>query len=914
MVRSILFTGDCPAARRVREKEEVERRQQQLAARQVAACEARHGDSGRSQNSMRKTTGNKVYAASLHPMKRAINEYLARLAECGIGEVAAVAPPAAGSQARAETWVLALETRDLLTVTAMGAAGFRPDHIVVPQPSQTEAEAMRILCPDLVVMELTSHELLQALEARTSPEHMRLTALGWPGVFGVVWLDYCGSFASGAGRQRQGDIKALISTPLISQRALVAVTLSQRGMPHLYQHDFVDLLVLLVRHLAERAGFVAQVSGVAAYKISAPMCTCAFLLTCTSAAQREGAGRDTPRADAMAKVAGPVGKNLTFFAGEWGVLRSLDAITPAAAAARRVAAGFASEVQRWTAPGARALVQDGRLLSVAEALLMLPPACVGKVSVAIADPLDAILAESMVVQGRFGACARKDGEVQDGLRDKHRLELVPASVHEVLLTPQKAAYECVWLGYEAGRPFAARELRECHLWQDLGQVFSSGLLNLSQHAVGDGVTGGRTGKDVAVLGVCVNYAPNCECWEDSAVDWLERGVQAAGEREGLHVETLRVFRYMLESPRMAIIFRVSRAYLSTPPEGTWPRSMPSSKDEPDIRLGGGFVTQEVADADAGGEDKAVGEVGGPCVRRWLDVAGWDRHRAKRPTGSGVKYLKVSAYVADLLDFLAGEDPRACASGPPHSHECGPFHVALHEPGFLHVLPALVGSEAEMAGGVAGEAGAEGGQGRKRVVCLTNDEIQMEALAAMSSCSSCIACAPQNHHDLGGPVLVGNRAAVLLEDRGLHSWLEMWGAAVKRWIASPSTSNSPTPAAVGATAGWEEAATRNEASKLNVRALVVMAEQTDKDAAAALQGMLSAAAAEVDLHVLVDEQSSVVCESRRFFVGSFLIGPFDATHALLTKWEAIRPPLMLHADSKRLRALRHPEAPRQASRP
>ena len=914
MVRSILFTGDCPAARRVREKEEVERRQQQLAARQVAACEARHGDSGRSQNSMRKTTGNKVYAASLHPMKRAINEYLARLAECAIGEVAAVAPPAAGSQARAETWVLALETRDLLTVTAMGAAGFRPDHIVVPQPSQTEAEAMRILCPDLVVMELTSHELLQALEARTSPEHMRLTALGWPGVFGVVWLDYCGSFASGAGRQRQGDIKALISTPLISQRALVAVTLSQRGMPHLYQHDFVDLLVLLVRHLAERAGFVAQVSGVAAYKISAPMCTCAFLLTCTSAAQREGAGKDTPRADAMAKVAGPVGKNLTFFAGEWGVLRSLDAITPAAAAARRVAAGFASEVQRWTAPGARALVQDGRLLSVAEALLMLPPACVGNVSVAIADPLDAILAESMVVQGRFGACAREDGEVQDGLRDKHRLELVPASVHEVLLTPQKAAYECVWLGYEAGRPFAARELRECHLWQDLGQVFSSGLLNLSQHAVGDGVTGGRTGKDVAVLGVCVNYAPNCECWEDSAVDWLERGVQAAGEREGLHVETLRVFRYMLESPRMAIIFRVSRAYLSTPPEGTWPRPMPWSKDEPDIRLGGGSATQEVADADAGGEDKAVGEVGGPCVRRWLDVAGWDRHRAKRPTGSGVKYLKVSAYVADLLDFLAGEDPRACASGPPHSHECGPFHVALHEPGFLHVLPALVGSEAEMAGGVAGEAGAEGGQGRKRVVCLTNDEIQMEALAAMSSCSSCIACAPQNHHDLGGPVLVGNRAAVLLEDRGLHSWLEMWSAAVKRWIASPSTSNSPTPAAVGATAGWEEAATRNEASKLNVRALVVMAEQTDKDAAAALQGMLSAAAAEVDLHVLVDEQSSVVCESRRFFVGSFLIGPFDATHALLTKWEAIRPPLMLHADSKRLRALRRPQAPRQASRP
>ena len=74
---------------------------------------------------------------------------------------------------------------------------------------------------------------------------------------------------------------------------------------------------------------------------------------------------------------------------------------------------------------------------------------------------------------------------------------------------------------------------------------------------------------------------------------------------------------------------------------------------------------------------------------------------------------------------------------------------------------------------------------------------------------------------------------------------MWGAAVKRWIASPSTSNNPTPAAVVATTGREEAATRNEAAKHNVRVLVVMAEQTDKDAAAALQGMLSAAAAEVD---------------------------------------------------------------------
>ena len=36
------------------------------------------------------------------------------------------------------------------------------------------------------------------------------TALVRAGFFGFVWLDYCGSFASGAGRQRQGDILSLL--------------------------------------------------------------------------------------------------------------------------------------------------------------------------------------------------------------------------------------------------------------------------------------------------------------------------------------------------------------------------------------------------------------------------------------------------------------------------------------------------------------------------------------------------------------------------------------------------------------------------------------------------------------------------------------------------------------------------------
>ena len=57
-------------------------------------------------------------------------------------------------------------------------------------------------------MELTSHELLEALETK-SAQHAHLTSLGWPGFFSVVWLDYCGSFASSAGRQRQASPKPL---------------------------------------------------------------------------------------------------------------------------------------------------------------------------------------------------------------------------------------------------------------------------------------------------------------------------------------------------------------------------------------------------------------------------------------------------------------------------------------------------------------------------------------------------------------------------------------------------------------------------------------------------------------------------------------------------------------------------------
>ena len=77
MVRSILFTGDCPAAREVHEKKLEERRKQRADCSKSAAKAAA---GARSKSNMSKTTGTATYRASVSPVKLSINEYLARLA------------------------------------------------------------------------------------------------------------------------------------------------------------------------------------------------------------------------------------------------------------------------------------------------------------------------------------------------------------------------------------------------------------------------------------------------------------------------------------------------------------------------------------------------------------------------------------------------------------------------------------------------------------------------------------------------------------------------------------------------------------------------------------------------------------------------------------------------------------------
>ena len=81
-----------------------------------------------------------------------------------------------------------------------GSAG----RVAIPNPDEEECAAMVAAEPALLAVPLTSHALLGALAAGCVPSGAvgprgQLVGRGWAGRFPLVWLDYCGTFASAAG-------------------------------------------------------------------------------------------------------------------------------------------------------------------------------------------------------------------------------------------------------------------------------------------------------------------------------------------------------------------------------------------------------------------------------------------------------------------------------------------------------------------------------------------------------------------------------------------------------------------------------------------------------------------------------------------------------------------------------------------
>ena len=190
-------------------------------------------------------------------VKQAINAWLASLAHFALADRCLHRLP----------WALLLETSKLHTLNALCEAntGITPSTTVVPNPDETHCKHMA--ARGVNSFRQTSHALLATLCGDGHDRHaqnkdtqkgsqqrcdLKQQCPTWPGVFDVVWLDYCGTFASIPGRHRRNDIYCLLrknllaavaaavpsgSTKTTKLRSLLAVTFSQRGVAPLYPHE-----------------------------------------------------------------------------------------------------------------------------------------------------------------------------------------------------------------------------------------------------------------------------------------------------------------------------------------------------------------------------------------------------------------------------------------------------------------------------------------------------------------------------------------------------------------------------------------------------------------------------------------------------------------------------------------------------
>jgi hypothetical protein len=172
-------------------------------------------------------------------------------------------------------------------------------------------------------------------------------------------------------------------------------------------------------------------------------------------------------------------------------------------------------------------------------------------------------------------------------------------------------------------------------------------------------------------------------------------------------------QYTVDRPCMALVFRVLEA------PGLAPLFLSSHSSHPPHLAG---ITAHT---------KA------PAVAGWREWLGWDLERAKKPTASGIKFLKVSAYITALVfavcDFNetvnqteAGWREDSSDDHVPSSEDVSSSQpsivqaarsgararVMLHEPGFLSVLARLCDA-----------SGARQGWTQGSIECLTDDAVQ-----------------------------------------------------------------------------------------------------------------------------------------------------------------------------------------------
>lgn len=584
----------------------------------------------------------KAYNIGTHPVKKKINEWLIQLAVDNLPRPTAL-----------NRWALILEASDAQTIfhilSAIEFLGIPEDRICVPNPDETQLSCIRKRFPNVRLYPLTSHEFLESLALGHSNGAVGEEMLNRDDrstemlsdlrsskfcAFDFVWLDYCGTFSSRAGRKRQEDIRTLFQNHFLSIPSILITTLTERGAAVYYENEIVDQSLAFITHAAKTVpGVIVSCKGVATYSISGKVFTMAVKVDEAKAA---ATCADLERIPPQKKEVFRPGESLSSkveveFKGSrkrlansmsdcnlyngWSLFSGINSGTVFWHAILDMSSKFASIC---SGKGV-ALVLDNKLLAATKAIVsasekssQTPGGDLSGVFVFFSDPqTDRPVAEYV---GRTSVAEQTPLTLMRPTWQNYVMGRLNPSCLESL---DYSNVRSVWLGYE-GVCRTARSLQNCRTWQDLHYILASGVFQSE--------AGG-------VLGMHLKYIITGQCWKYSAIDWTIGGVMCAASQYELALTCKYVCTFATNAPHVCIIFTCGKH--STQSISVEHNTIPQRRP-----------------------------------KHWREWFGWNRSREKEPTGSVAKYRRSSGAILRLLKNL--------------NAKC----VLLHEPGWFEVLPTL----------------------------------------------------------------------------------------------------------------------------------------------------------------------------------------------------------------------------------
>eukprot|EP01064_Diplonema_japonicum_P022180 TRINITY_DN3185_c0_g4_i1.p1 TRINITY_DN3185_c0_g4~~TRINITY_DN3185_c0_g4_i1.p1 ORF type:complete len:673 (+),score=153.21 TRINITY_DN3185_c0_g4_i1:56-2020(+) len=400
-------------------------------------------------------------------------------------------------------WALLLETQRMTTLRCMKeGCELEPERCVVPNPSKEECGALK--ATGCHTYEGTSHGLLHEMTEGTGGVLEDLTSKGFK-TFDIVWLDYCGTLMTAAGRKRQTDILHLFRSNLLSERCLLAITFCVRGSRNMYRDQVADVTKKLVFSIAKAYGVSLSVSGTVTYSSkSGPIHTLAFV-------------RGVPRPTKL-----PVLKSTGRIIYEGAFDRRATLLTVWAAKAKGIKQlwEFIRDTDwRCPTPHYRAVEQGGRVFGDA----------LGSGTVFALDT-------GMLPVTKY--CQNKGMKVDTVLEDMMDAEegYPHTDITNNHVAEMTSAYDGVWLSYLGRKAYPAKMLRKCHEWGDLRNLLQNKLLG-------------------STLGLAIPYVSAVEPWEGCCTDWVVHGVQTAC-RDYSHplLHPVYASSWVLGTPHMIVVF------------------------------------------------------------------------------------------------------------------------------------------------------------------------------------------------------------------------------------------------------------------------------------------------------------------------------------------------------------------------